>query len=109
MKRKILAMTLFSLIATPALAEKPPGTGNGKPAAEQKALHQQTQQEREQTKAEDKASKHQGNSRDMDDPKGLEKQREKKAGQEQKERTKGSEQGQQSRETRKKWWKFWGE
>jgi hypothetical protein len=38
---------------------------------------------------------------------GLEKQREKKMTQEQKELDKGSEQGRESRENRKKWWKFW--
>jgi hypothetical protein len=38
---------------------------------------------------------------------GLEKQREKKAGQVQKELDKGSERGQEARQKRKKWWKFW--
>ena len=41
--------------------------------------------------------------------KGLEKQREKKAEQVQKELNKGSETGQEARQNRKKWWKFWGE
>lgn len=42
-------------------------------------------------------------------PKGLEKQQEKKAGQERKELGKGSEQGQEMREQHsRKWWKFWG-
>jgi hypothetical protein len=41
--------------------------------------------------------------------KGLEKQGMKKSEQVQKEIGKGSETGQDSRETRKKWWKFWGE
>lgn len=39
--------------------------------------------------------------------KGMEKQREMKSEQEQKELGKGSEQGQESREKRKKWWRFW--
>jgi len=43
-------------------------------------------------------------------PKGLEKQRAKKAEQVQKELDKGSEQGQAMREQhRRKWWKFWGD
>ena len=41
-------------------------------------------------------------------PKGLEKQRDKKANQERKEAGKGSETGQKKREEHsKKWWKFW--
>ena len=39
--------------------------------------------------------------------KGFEKQKEKKMAQEQKELGKGSEQGQEARQNRKKWWKFW--
>ncbi len=41
------------------------------------------------------------------DKKGLEKQKAKKAEQEQKELGKGSEKGQESRQKRKKWYKFW--
>jgi hypothetical protein len=39
--------------------------------------------------------------------KGMEKQREMKSIQEQKELGKGSETGQEAREQRKKWWRFW--
>jgi hypothetical protein len=39
--------------------------------------------------------------------KGLEKQKEKKSAQVQKELGKGSAQGQEARQQRKKWWKFW--
>lgn len=42
-----------------------------------------------------------------EEPKGLEQQRERKMEQEQKELGKGSEQGQEAREQRKKWWRFW--
>jgi len=41
------------------------------------------------------------------DNKGMEKQREMKSEQEMKELGKGSEKGQESREKRKKWWRFW--
>jgi hypothetical protein len=37
----------------------------------------------------------------------MEKQREMKSEQEQKELGKGSETGQEAREQRKKWWRFW--
>lgn len=42
-------------------------------------------------------------------PKGLAKQQQKKTEQVQKELDKGSEKGKESRQSRKKWWKFWGE
>lgn len=42
-------------------------------------------------------------------PKGLEKQHDKKAAHVQKELDKGSAQGQEARQGRKKWWKFWGD
>lgn len=41
------------------------------------------------------------------DNKGMEKQREMKSEQEMKELGKGSERGQEAREKRKKWWRFW--
>jgi hypothetical protein len=45
--------------------------------------------------------------RENDDNRGMEKQRERVMEQEQKELGKGSEQGQESREQRRKWWRFW--
>ena len=43
-----------------------------------------------------------------DKMKGLEKQGDKKSSQVQKELDKGSAKGQEARQQRKKWWKFWG-
>jgi len=59
-------------------------------------------QQREQERLRDRMESQEG----MEN-KGMEKQREMKAEQEQKELGKGSAQGQESREQRKKWWRFW--
>ncbi len=102
------------LFVPPVFADK------GKPAKEQTQKHQMKTKSKVadadrmdlKTKEKNKPEKPE-KPKDLEtadeQPKGLEKQREKKAAQEQKELGKGSEQGQQSRENRRKWWKFWGD
>ena len=101
-------------------AEKPEWAGNGQPTAEQKAAHNDVMNAKEgdsqddaKDDAKDKMKKDKGEGdagKSKDEGKtnsGLEKQKDKKAAMEQKEMGKGSEKGQESREDRKKWWKFW--
>lgn len=119
MKTQILLLTAGMLMATGALAEKPQWAGKGKPDAEQRQVHKEAMTQKNEAKAaldqkqKDKIQKQKKEKKvkpeQGEDPKGLEKQQVKKAEQEQKEMDKGSEQGQSARETRKKWWKFWGE
>lgn len=131
---KSIIVTLSILAAGSAFAEKPEWAGNGNPAAEQKEAHKEAmnakaeedllleeeiekskEKQRKKLKKEkkEKTSQNQkkldkGAEKSKGKPgKGLEKQKEKKVSQQQKELDKGSEQGQESREQRKKWWKFW--
>lgn len=61
-------------------------------------------EESEKGRKQMKGRRHQGEATEK---RGLEKQREKKGGQVLKESDKGSEEGQEARENRQKWWKFW--
>lgn len=106
MKVQLLASLLAVILASPALAEKPAWAGNGKPTAEQKEAHKSAMQAKDDS---DDESETKIKKQKKEKVKDSEKQKEKKLNQEQKELDKGSEQGKESRETRKKWWKFWGE
>ena len=87
------------------LEEKPAWAGNGKPTSEQKEVHKSAMQAKDDNdEGETKIKKEK-----KEKVKDSEKQKEKKLNQEQKELDKGSAQGKESRETRKKWWKFWVE
>lgn len=102
-------------------AEKPAWAGNGQPTAEQKAMHKEAMNAKQDDSEDDvedemKKDKTKKDKDENDTEKnkvggktnaGLEKQKAKKAAMQQKEMDKGSEQGQESREDRKKWWKFW--
>ena len=118
----IVGLTALFLVA-PALADKPEWAGEGKPVAQQKEAHREGMQvkgeyayeleedggkkiKKEKAKTE-KLKKEKKSKDDSDDLKGLEKQAAKKSIQEQKELGKGSETGQEARDVRKKWWKFW--
>ena len=112
---KLLTTLLFTVLLTsPAMAEKPEWAGKGKPTAEQKEAHKAAMNAKEGLdKDVDVDVKHEKDERDEKsekkpkDIKGLEKQQAKKADQVQKELDQGSEKGIESRENRKKWWKFW--
>jgi hypothetical protein len=112
-------VTLF-LFTTPALAEKPEWAGKGKPTAEQKDIHRATMETKgnledsdKSKKKSDKSSKSEKSEKSKSEKdseekvKGLEKQKLKKTDQQMKELDKGSDQGQESRDNRKKWWRFW--
>ena len=119
----IVVLVLFAC-ASPAFAEKPSWAGKGKPTPEQKQVHKEKMtskgdysgeelrdvklyvNDREKKAKESFGDQQVAGERQV---KGLEKQREKKALEEQKELGKSSEQGQDARQQRKKWWKFWGE
>ncbi|MEH6559382.1 MAG: hypothetical protein V7708_16420 [Oceanicoccus sp.] len=132
MKKKAVALIVTSLMVVPAFAEKPAWAGNGKPTVEQREAHrksmegrdeiegqrkeelekQEKEKEKKLKKEKKERSEHMNDGEgdvDSQQLKGLEKQREKKSEQIQKELGKGSEEGLESRETRRKWWKFWGE
>ena len=122
---KALITTLIALVflfTAPAFAGKSSGAGKGKHAKKQIKTHSRAME----AKADDKAVKirktEQKRLKQTEEikeekqekikektkkaKKGLEKQREKKSEQVQKELGKGSDKGQEARETRKKWWKF---
>lgn len=115
MKIYLISISALLFIASPCFAEKPEWAGKGKPMEEQKEVRQTTMGDRKDSADEregkreeiEKATKNPKEQKNV--PKGLEKQRAKKMEQEQKELDRGSENGQQSRQERKKWWKFWGE
>ncbi len=109
MKMKLLASLLTVVLVSPALAEKPKWAGNGKPSSEQKDAHRSAMQANDDVDTEDDTKIKKEKKEKKEKVKGIEKQKEKKLNQEQKELDKGSEKGKESRETRKKWWKFWGE
>ncbi|MEH6824360.1 MAG: hypothetical protein V7629_10670 [Motiliproteus sp.] len=112
MKTKFIVLIMIGILSAPVLAEKPTWTPRGKPTLEQRDVHKSTVQgktgsEKKYYESEKKLKwAKEGRS---DELKGADKQREKKADQVQNELGKGSDKGQESRETRKKWWKFWGE
>lgn len=112
MKRKLLVAVFVLLVAAPSFAEKPKWAGGGKPTAEQKDAHRAVMEGKEGVKGEvervEERVKTEKEERSME-TKGLEKQAEKKSEQVQKELDKGSEKGKEARQSRKKWWKFWGE
>jgi len=107
------------LVSSPALAEKPDWAGKGKPSVEQKKAHNSAMEAKESIRNDVEEEREKGEKvktekemklkKQGDEVKGLEKQKAKKSEQVQKELDKGSEQGQEARETRKKWWRFWGE
>lgn len=112
MKTNILVFLFIGVVAAPVLADKPEWAGKGKPTVEQKEAHRNAMEakggmEDERGNGKEKIKKE---KKDQSDKlKGVEKQTDKKAGQVQKESGKGSEKGMESRETSRKWWKFWGE
>jgi hypothetical protein len=133
MKLSFVITMLLSLVAMGANADKPEWAGKGKPTAEQKAAHKAAMNAKEDDddeddedgngKGKDKAKKEkmkkdkrakkekhdkEGDEDDSDRQAGLEKQKSKKSEQEQKELDKGSDRGKEARETRRKWWQFWG-
>ncbi len=131
MKLSFVITMLLSLVAMGAYADKPEWAGKGKPTAEQKSAHKaamnakedddddqheddddngkgKDKAKKEKMKKEKKAKKDRGDDDDSDRQAGLEKQKAKKAEQEQKELDKGSDRGKEARETRRKWWQFWG-
>jgi len=89
-------VTLF-LFTTPALAEKPEWAGKGKP----------TKKKSDKSSKSEKSEKSKSEKDSEEKVKGLEKQKLKKTDQQMKELDKGSDQGQESRDNRKKWWRFW--
>jgi hypothetical protein len=122
---RILAIALIFCFgfALPALA-KQDSSGYGKSKKDQvhkeqkikqqddddeKLLEQREEQERVEERNREEIQVKSKDKQAQESNKGLEKQREKKSEQVQKELGKGSEQGQQAREKRKKWWKFWGD
>lgn len=131
MKLSLVVTILFSFIAMGAYADKPEWAGKGKPTAEQKAAHKaamnakedddedydedddgngkdKNKAKKEKVKKDKKAKKEKDDDDDSDRQSGLEKQKTKKSEQEQKELDKGSDRGKEARETRRKWWQFWG-
>ncbi|MDH3989286.1 MAG: hypothetical protein OEV34_09170 [Gammaproteobacteria bacterium] len=125
MKIPLITIALAAMFAAvPALAEKPEWAGKGKPGAEQKADHKDAmnakggkRNEIEEDKnkkykvdknKEEKFRKEKGEY-ERDGERKTEKHKAEKTEREQKELGKGSEEGQESRETRKKWWNLWGE
>ena len=130
MMRNTTAFIVFSLIAFPTVAEKPVWAESGQPTAEQKEAPVKAMEERDglemlrneklenrEQEREEKIKKENGNRRGyvshgdgktgFEELKGFDKQREKKSEQIQKELGKGSQEGEASRETRRKWWRFW--
>ena len=100
----ILIALSFVFIGT-AIAEKPGWVSQKKAVkddmkAQKKEMKAYPDNEREKKEKKDKKIKD-------EKIKGLEKQREKKSAHVQKELGKGSAQGQEARQQRKKWWKFW--
>ena len=120
MKKNIVVMFLMSAFIAPTIAEKPDWAGKGKPTVEQKSAQESVQEDfddeaeriRERNEKKDKKDKKEKKEKTEKpgEPKGLEKQKDKKNGQIQNEIDKGSEKGKESREENsRKWWKFWGD
>lgn len=132
---KVLISILIALglvFTAPAFAKGPGGAGKGSHNGESikthrgvmgekagdKAVNIREMEQERLEQAEEKIKETEGIKEEKQEKvseksqkakKGLEKQREKKAEQVQKELDKGSEKGQEAREARKKWWRFWGE
>lgn len=112
---KYIVLLTIGLLATQVYAAKPEHAENQKhekkhqavESKEHKSLAQTEMREKDNAVKNNKAK----NQSQDDDVKtraeGLEKQKAKKSEQEMKELDKGSEQGQEARQKRKKWWKFW--
>ena len=115
MKKLFTAFCLSIFILSPAFAKKPDWAGNGKPTVNQSEAIKTTIVSQidgeigKDTNGKLKKEKLKKDKLKKEKPEGLEKQKQKKTNQVQKELGKGSEKGQESREQRKKWWKFWGE
>lgn len=119
MRKKILIITIicFScllLITDFAVADKPEWAGKGKSTREEVSSHKKERKddnaydsEDSDRQKEEKLKKEKEKVNKGETSKGLEKQKDKKSLQEQKELDKGSEKGKESRQKRKKWWKFW--
>lgn len=118
MKIKFIAFLVMAFMAFPAMAEKPEWAGNkSRPTTRQKESHRadmrakggpEKYEQQEKIKYK-KLNKEKNINGKKDQMKGLEKQQAKKSEQVQKELDKGSDKGKESREARKKWWKFWDE
>lgn len=116
MNTKLVASLLFMTLASPVLAEKPDWAGAGKPSQAQKEVHRtamQTKDVKEERSKLDKEKKHKEkkvkDKMKSEKEKGIEKKIDKKQNQVQKDLKSGSVKGQESKEVRSKWWKFWGE
>ncbi|MDX1693749.1 MAG: hypothetical protein R3208_08275 [Ketobacteraceae bacterium] len=128
MKTLLLIPFSLALAAVPVWAEKPEWAGKGKPAAEQVETHTETMKaksrddeaDKPESQASEKGSKMKKEKQQeqkskpekakaalIEDRAPLEKQQGKKMDHVQKETDSGSEQGQESRQERKKWWRFW--
>lgn len=106
MKMPLIILVLTGLLASPVFAEKPEWAGNEKPTAEQKEAYKAAMKS---PIGDDEDIKEKTRKQKPEKTKDLEKQKKMKSEQVQKELSKGSDQGQESREQRKKWWRFWGE
>lgn len=112
MNKLFLSLLLSLFISASANAEKPEWAGKGKPTTEQKeahtaAMNAKTDSDILEDHEDEKEKKEKKNKTDK--IKDLDKQKDKKLESTQKELNKGSEQGKESRQQRKKWWKFWDE
>jgi len=112
MKKSFLSVLLLSIfISAPVFADKLGWTGKEKATEEQKEAHKEAMKAKRgsenEGKEKNKEIKEQFIKKEGEPATGLEKQQTMKQEQMQKELGKGSEQGQESREPRKKWWKFW--
>lgn len=119
-KRLPTAAALLLLAGTglsPAQADEHQGE-NAQPMNEEGTTTEARDKERNEAMKRGPGNAERGANRDMTEGqqqgqkamkenRGLEKQRERVMEQEQKELGKGSEQGQESRENRRKWWRFW--
>ena len=121
MNKLFLSLLVSLFISASANAEKPEWAGKGKPTTEQKEAHTAAMEAKidndnpedheDKNVKDDKKNKHDKKDKKnkTDKIKGLDKQKDKKLESTQKELDKGSEQGKESRQQRKKWWKFWDE
>ena len=107
MNKKLIALLVMGFFVMPVMAEKPEWAGKGKPTMEQKEAHRAAMKAKDGMDGEEYRLKEKKEKSTM--PAGLEKQRDKKSEQMQNEIGKGSDKGQESRESSKKWWKFWDE
>lgn len=101
MKKSILVTLIATaaIFSTTTYADNPGmGGKENRPVENHGGMHQSGENERD----------HMGQMGEHgDDAPGMDKQRDMKPEQDQKELERGSEQGQDSRDHRKKWWRFW--